>query len=176
MQRGVASAQSQRKTAKQLVPTVQPGWRQGFMCRVSCWGPGETSPDSELIWPRRTCGHRPAGPRPRSWVGGGLCHPVLGPGKEPGWSLGSSVRRAGAAGAGVGSGLCLRVSVGSGLCPQAGAAGRAWAGGSVLALEPRIRLRSMAAQGNGSSPSYLEGPGLAPLSLLWRRGPSPRPC
>lgn len=63
-----------------------------------------------------------ARPRERAWVESGELCPQ-GRCSRGGWG-----RRA----------LSEGVSVGSGLCPQAGAAGRAWAGGSVLALEPRM--------------------------------------
>lgn len=67
----------------------------GFYVWGELLGPWRDRPDSGLIWSRRTCGHMPAGPghcpRHRSWEGRGVCHPLLGPGTEPGveslWEL-----------------------------------------------------------------------------------------
>lgn len=92
------------KDSQQLVQTAQPGWRLRLLCvGMSCWGPGETSPRlradlvSKDMWPPASS------PRHRSWVGGGVCHPVLGPGKEP-WveRLWELSRGAGAAGGAAG--------------------------------------------------------------------------
>lgn len=57
------------------------------------------------------------------------------------------------------------------LCPQ-GRCSRGGHGQGALSLlrSPGSCLQSLAAQGNRSSPSYLEGPGLSPLSLLHTGG------
>lgn len=76
------------KDSQQPVQRVQPGWRLRLLrVGMSCWGPGETSPRlrtdlaSKDMWPHGAGPGRC--PRHRSWVGKGVCHPVLGPGKEP---------------------------------------------------------------------------------------------